>query len=181
MYFTVCLCFWFANITTALINFVAVTVRQYVPAFGVKDDSIVKAADGSIHTCYGITKPQLDKFPFVLIFPETPSPSASKVNIVLEGSDLYCDVFDETCSELATQFYTRSFKDSKDNPQCLPLCGYEVPCHIVSAASTRDRCEFQCTCPSGGCNEVVFLANNGALKQGQTMKVCEITVKLWVS
>ena len=152
---------------------VSETAWQYVPKKGMEDISIFKMADGVNDTCYRKSKTALEKSALVVVLPETPS--AGEVSIMMRGSNLYCKMFDEQCAKLAMQFFARSFEDNPDNPRCTPLCAGEVTCGLVSASSTRDLCQFECLCPSGGCNEIVLVMHAEAVHGGRAAEVCEIS------
>ena len=157
--------------------FFTVSVWQYVPEKVERSNSIFSAGDGHAHTCHEVTKSDLEKSPLALVLPHTSSPNAAWVKVLIKGSNLYCETFDKTCSRLATQLYTRSFRDDSKNPHCSPFCGTEVSCPSVSDSSTRDLCKYSCTCPSGGCNEFIFMMHAGALINGTAAKVCEIVIQ----
>jgi hypothetical protein len=97
----------------------------------------------------------------------------NSVQLTLHGSNLYCDVFDDSCTKLALQVYARSFRDDPLYEKCKPLCGNEVPCMMMSTSTTRDRCDLKCICPPGGCREIVVIANAAVVKPAETMTVCE--------
>ena len=156
--------------------FVSVTIWPYIPEGQLKRDSVFNTKDSSPHTCHNVATPDLDKFPLMLVLPNTQKASASQVTIVMEGSNLYCEAFDQTCTGIATIFFARSFVENPNNPLCLPFCGAEVPCVKVSAPSTRDLCQFECLCPPGGCKEIVLVMGKGSLRSGKTTKICEIEV-----
>ena len=151
-------------------------VWQYVAPNGSLSDSVYTTVDGHRSSCHKTTKLDLQTSPLVLVLGEVPS-NATEVNVTMEGSGLYCRMFNEMCTQLATQVFARSFQDDPGNSTCSPLCGEEVTCQLVSASSTRDLCQFQCMCPPGGCNEVVLVVSEGAVVEQGMMDVCEISME----
>ena len=132
-------------------------------------------ADGLHDTCYEMTKANLQKQMLIVILPDS-SPPSQQADVVINGSNLYCEIFDKPCIEPAMQLFARSFKDHADYPVCTPFCGQEAMCSLVSGSSTGDRCEFKCMCPPNGCNELILAMHAGAVRDGKKdAEICEIT------
>ena len=155
-------------------------VRQWVPLNWQRDDRALMMADSLNNTCYPLRRSvtNLEETSKTLILDGKKVANADEVTVTLEGTNLYCDVFDVTCTKLALQVLARSDKDDPLNEKCKPFCGKEVTCMLVYASSTRSQCDLKCECPPGGCQEIIVVFSEGVIAMNPLMEVCEIKLSV---
>ena len=157
-------------------KYISVKLRK-VPWDNQKHQALIKQmADDNPKTCYEITSMEISKNPLTLVLNSTLMTSENEFIVRLVGSNLYCLDFDETCSKLAMQVMARSFTDIPLKEKCTPFCGGEAKCNWVGSAANGSWCDLKCTCPRGGCKEVIFVISHGALLGSQAMQICEIQI-----
>ena len=141
-------------------------------------DKVLSINDKDNTTCFSFTKENMKSSAIVYIIEDRSFVAGKDITITLTGKNLYCDIFDTTCTKVALQVFVRSYNDDASNPKCTPVCGNEILCRPQPAFRGNRRCRLQCKCPPNGCVEMVYVFNEALVSPKDTMEVCEIYTRV---